>query len=150
MLVSGQRLGFNPKDHDQTFFGLPDEVSDVSGVRPDADIGSINAPTSATFSPWRIYPKPPPPHWHWKDKNLVSHDPSEDEEFIYEECEVPGSDNWDFEIDERGVFQVYQDTKGELEILTPFLFFSGLIETTKTPNASLVSKSPPYVNISWT
>ena len=26
MLVSGQRLGFNPKDHDGHFFGLPDGI----------------------------------------------------------------------------------------------------------------------------
>lgn len=122
MLVSGQQLGFNPKDHDETFLGLPDEVSDVAGVRPDVDVGSINAPPSRSFTPWRIYPKPPPPHWHWKDLNLVQHDPSDDEEFIFENCKIPGPDNSDFEIDERGVFQVYENRESEQKSLDPFSF----------------------------
>lgn len=115
MLVSGQRLGFNPKDHDESFHGLPDDVSDVSGVRPDVDVGTIKFPTSSNLDPWRIYPKPPPPHWHWKDRNLVSHDSWDEEEFIFENCKIPGADNWNFEIDEKGVFQVYEDIQSEIE-----------------------------------
>ena len=111
MLVSGQRLGFNPKDHDGHFFGLPDGISDVSGVRPNADIGGINAPTSSPLDPWRIYPKPPPPHWHWKGRDTVipsnSGEVSEDEE-SEPPLDIPGTHEWDFAIDEKGVFQVFK------------------------------------------
>ena len=148
MLVSGQRLGFNPKDHDGHFFGLPDGISDVSGVRPNADIGGINAPTSSPLDPWRIYPKPPPPHWHWKDRNLVAHDSADDEEFVFEECKVPGPDGWNFEIDEKGVFQVYDETDSKLlrSICHLLQAFIGSVQILST---SLVSKSQLSVNTSW-
>ncbi|GJE88462.1 AMP deaminase [Phanerochaete sordida] len=111
MTVSGQMLGFNPKDHDGHFAGLDSRVVDVSGVRPDVDIPSTEPPPSP-FKPWRIYPRPPPPHWHWADHvGVVHHKPDEveDEQFAFESCEIPGPDEkgWDFEIDERGVYQVY-------------------------------------------
>ncbi|CAL1713003.1 unnamed protein product [Somion occarium] len=109
MLVSGQRLGFNPKDHDGLFNGLPDDVSDVSGIRPDVDPVSFKEPLISPFASWRTYPKPPPPHWHWKDRNIVSQDSSEEEEFVFEECKIPGAHKWDFEIDEKGIFQVYEE-----------------------------------------
>lgn len=115
MTVSGQMLGFNPKDHDGHFTGLDPHVADVTGVRPDVDFATAVEQTSP-FNPWKIYPKPPPPHWHWADKGAVPHKPTdpEDEEFIFENCEIPGPDTWGFEIDERGVFQVYSAVEGEL------------------------------------
>lgn len=115
MTVSGQMLGFNPKDHDGHFTGLDPHVADVTGVRPDVDFATAAEQTSP-FNPWKIYPKPPPPHWHWADKGAVPHKPAdpEDEEFIFENCEIPGPDAWGFEIDERGVFQVYSAVEGEL------------------------------------
>ncbi|KZT73977.1 AMP deaminase [Daedalea quercina L-15889] len=111
MLRSGQKLGFNPKDHDGVFTGLPDELSGVSGVRPDVNYDAY-APPEAEFTKWQIYPKPPPPHWHWKGPHAPvpsrSGYDSEDEEFEFEQCEVPGPDNWRFELDEKGVYQVYK------------------------------------------
>ncbi|OCH92633.1 AMP deaminase [Obba rivulosa] len=117
-LRSGQRLGFNPKDHDDLFHGIPDEISDVSGVRPDANHVSYPAPESP-LKAWKIYPRPPPPHWHWKGKDAVMHhsgtEEDEDEEFIFENCEIPGPDphGWHFAIDEKGVYQVYQNEQDQ-------------------------------------
>ncbi|KAI0074054.1 AMP deaminase [Panus rudis PR-1116 ss-1] len=107
MLVSGQRLGFNPKDHDGTFNGLPDDVSDVAGVKPTVDPHAIPE-VKSNFAPWRIYPKPPPPRWHFQEKRIMDLE-DEEEEFIFENCEIPGKDDFDFAIDEKGVYQVYKD-----------------------------------------
>ncbi|PCH40282.1 AMP deaminase [Wolfiporia cocos MD-104 SS10] len=111
MLRSGQRLGFNPKDHDGMFTGLDEDIAGVSGVRPDADYAN-RVPPKSPFSKWRIYPKPPPPHWHWKGNNTVvpshsGHDDSYEEQFEFQNCEIPAPDSYRFELDEKGVFQVY-------------------------------------------
>ncbi|KAJ3492322.1 hypothetical protein NLI96_g88 [Meripilus lineatus] len=112
-LVSGQRLGFNPKDYDGLFTGLRDEASDVGGVRPDAPKSLVDGhPIESSFTPWRIYPRPPPPHWHWTDHSIAgpSHSTTPgDEEFVFGDCVIPGEDSWGFEIDEKGVYQVYEN-----------------------------------------
>ena len=79
MAVSGHMLGFNPKDHDGHFTGLDPAVQDVSGVRPDVDLHGVSDPVER-FPAWKIYPKPPPPHWHWQDKEVVPHKPKEEDE----------------------------------------------------------------------
>ena len=117
MQVSLQRLGDNPRDHDGHFHGLDSKITDVSGVRPDADISAYTSPDSevklprSPFKPWRIYPRPPPPHWHWTDDTEPVHGDETEagkEEFVFEKCEIPRSHNgWDFELDETGVYQVY-------------------------------------------
>ena len=91
MTIAGHMLGFNPKDHDGFFSGLPDDISDVNGVRVDAEyhpppplqnpISPSNMlsqgsgsqshalhpeATESPFEHWQIYPKPPPPHWHFR------------------------------------------------------------------------------------
>ncbi len=113
MTISGQMLGFNPKDHDGHFSGLDSHISDVGGARPDVDPSSVPNPESP-FEPWKIYPKPPPPHWHWSD--TAQHIPQKadhvTEEFDFDACEIPGPDTRDFQIDERGVYQVYDDLAG--------------------------------------
>ncbi|KAI0352586.1 AMP deaminase [Trametes cingulata] len=111
MRVSGQKLGFNPRDHDGLFTGLDEEISTVSGVRPDVDWRKYPTPKSP-FNKWKIYPRPPPPHWHWKGKQTVVpsnsvHDASAEEEFDFDKCDIPGPHEYDFSIDERGVYQVY-------------------------------------------
>ncbi|KAI0689543.1 hypothetical protein BC835DRAFT_1368440 [Cytidiella melzeri] len=110
MTVSGQMLGFNPKDHDGHFSGLDSHIADVAGTRPDVDPASVPTPESP-FEPWRIYPKPPPPHWHWSDTAAVPHKAEEktEEEFDFESCNIPGSDSRAFQIDERGVYQIYDN-----------------------------------------
>ena len=133
-LVSGQRLGFNPKDHDGSFMGLPDETSDVTGVRPDA-YQPLSDSIESQHAPWRIYPRPPPPHWHWTDHNGAgpshANTPGE-EEFVFEECEIPGEDSWGFEIDEKGVYQIYRDVNGKRSLLV-FFFKCILIMEVQNP-----------------
>lgn len=113
MTVSGQMLGFNPKDHDDHFTGLDSHLADVSGARPDVDPASVPTPESP-FKAWNIYPKPPPPHWHRTEEAAIPHNPAEhvEEEFSFDKCEIPGPDTKDFEIDERGVYQIYDDIAG--------------------------------------
>ena len=116
MSRSGQKLGFNPRDHDGVFSSLDEDVAGVCGVQPDADY-TARPPTKSPFRKWRIYPRPPPPHWHWKGKGTVvpsneGYETMEEEEFEFNKCEIPGAGELDFAIDEKGVFQVYSSTKG--------------------------------------
>jgi AMP deaminase len=120
MLKSRQRLSDDPRHHDDHFLGLDDEHSDVSGVRPDTNFAE-NRPPTHSFTPWKIFPRPPPPHWHWADKEKVvsgdgTHRAPKDE-FRFEECEIPGPHPWTYELDERGVYQVYNDVQGSRSIL---------------------------------
>lgn len=98
---------------------------------------------------WKIYPPPPPPVWvedpfqrpvtsqgnessgaaTWgtssgelrprteKEGRKPGHDIGED--FVFGECEIPGEDEMEFKLDEQGVYQVYENKKGES--LFPFL-----------------------------
>lgn len=115
MIRSRQRLGDNPKDHDGHFPGLDDGIADVSGVRPDSDFKSNNPPPSP-FKPWRVYPPPPPPHWHWTDKEKVvsaeGNSARTDGDFVFEDCAIPERHSWEFDIDDKGVFQVYENIQG--------------------------------------
>jgi AMP deaminase len=109
MLKSRQRLGDDPRDHDGSFQGIDDKLADVTGVRPDADY-STNSPPASSFTPWRIYPKPPPPHWHYKDDERVSRSDGHGgtEEFSFSECHIPNTHPYVYAIDDKGVFQVYE------------------------------------------
>ncbi|KAI5119039.1 hypothetical protein M0805_005905 [Coniferiporia weirii] len=116
MRLSHQRLGDNPRDHDGAFSGLDEGLQDVVGVRADAEYNSRAKPKSQ-FKPWRIYPKPPPPHWHWKNEkpappNSLATGPDE-EVFEFSECEIPEGYDLEFGLDDEGVYQVYEKTKGE-------------------------------------
>ena len=121
MAISLQRLGDNPRDYDGTFTGLEDSMADVSGIRPDADLlQSHQAPGIEQLKPWRIYPKPPPPHWHWTAKQeavsstIIPNADDHNEEFNFAACDIPGSHQWDFELDSKGVFQVYHNIEGRV------------------------------------
>lgn len=108
MLKSRQRLGDDPRDYDGEFEGIDEEHADVCGQRPDVDVVSNKPPAQEPFKPWKIYPKPPPPFWHWKSKEVLSHDDENSGDgFCFEDCEVPGPHPWNFMIDDKGVFQVY-------------------------------------------
>lgn len=116
MVQSHQRLGDNPRDHDGQFPGLDEGLADVNSARPDADFRK-NRPAPSPFEPWKIYPEPPPPHWHWMDKDtMVSSDGNSARnggEFKFEDCSIQGPHPWGFEIDDKGVFQVYEDVEGK-------------------------------------
>ncbi|KAF8644681.1 hypothetical protein AX16_008341 [Volvariella volvacea WC 439] len=126
-------------------------VSD-GGISPLASVPDVKAAVKAgeeqekkaRCQPWKIYPKPPPPHWHYVDKEtVVSHEEFQQghvhrdpngghkkewegggrDEFRFEALEIPGVDEgWSFEIDDKGVYQVYapQSQAAEQEAqLTP-------------------------------
>ncbi|KAI0821957.1 AMP deaminase [Trametes gibbosa] len=116
MRVSGQMLGFNPRDHDSSFTGLDDDIAAVSGVHPEADWES-RPPPKSPFKSWRIYPRPPPPHWHWKSEETVVPAHVEyvhtEEEFDFNACEIPESHHLDFSLDERGVYQICDPTSDQ-------------------------------------
>ncbi|KAG2070339.1 hypothetical protein BDR04DRAFT_934379, partial [Suillus decipiens] len=78
-----QRLGDNPRDHD---------------------------------GPWVIYPQPPPPHWQFSAKEtVISADGrvTPDDQFDFSQCQIPGDHEWEFEIDDKGVYQVYTNADAE-------------------------------------
>ena len=115
-----QRLGDNPRDHDGVFHGAAEGLADVSTVKPDADL-SLATSTESPYKPWVIYPKPPPPHWHFTAKEtIISADSrvTPDDEFDFSQCHIPGSHEWDFEIDDKGVYQVYTNASGNFVSLS--------------------------------
>ncbi|KAF8606843.1 AMP deaminase [Ceratobasidium sp. AG-I] len=113
MSASLQTLGDDPRDHDGVFIKPPPADSNL---RP-SDPGATPRPAtidSPQFEPWKIYPPPPPPHWKFKAHNTkapeVTHAPEDgDVPFKFSECEIPAAGPWEWEMDEKGVFQVYQD-----------------------------------------
>lgn len=115
MFKSKQRLGDNPKDFDGKFQGLDDERADVSGVRPDSDY-SKNRPPEQPAATWKLYPRPPRPHWHLTDDDTLTssggHHTAKRSSFHFEDCDIPGPHPWRFEIDEKGVYQIYDSPKG--------------------------------------
>ncbi|KAF8685444.1 hypothetical protein RHS04_00662 [Rhizoctonia solani] len=99
MSVSLQRLGDDPRHYDGD--------SSTGALREDPD----NKPPR--FKPWNIYPPPPPPHWKFRAHNTsapeISHSHDGDIPFEFSNCEIPVQMPWEWEVDERGVFQVYED-----------------------------------------
>jgi AMP deaminase len=105
--ISCQRLGDNPKDHDGVFAGFKNDAGEVAGIKPDAPLDSLCPLSEDRFSPWNIYPRPPPPRWHHNTPSFSAED--NDETFDFLKCQIPKSDSWYFKMDEKGVFQVYSD-----------------------------------------
>ncbi|OJA07507.1 hypothetical protein AZE42_09220 [Rhizopogon vesiculosus] len=109
-----QRLGDNPRDHDGVFHGVTEGLADVSGVKPDANL-SLAASTESLHGPWTIYPKPPPPHWRFTAKETIisaGGRVTPEDQFNLSQCEIPGNHEWEFEIDDKGVYQVYSSVNG--------------------------------------
>ena len=112
MFKSRQRLGDDPRDDDGEFEGLPEEHVEVCGRRPDVDDATGRSRVESPFAPWKIYPKPPSPTWHQKNKEVLKHNVSDEESFEFEACEIPESHPWTFEIDDKGVYQVFKSYDG--------------------------------------
>jgi AMP deaminase len=112
MTVSNQRLGDNPRDHDGVFHGIAEGFSDVMGVRPEAT-GSCE-PVEEQLKPWHIHPRPPPPHWHWTADQAaaISGRTSPSDVVDFTQFGIPGAHEWEFEIDDQGIYQVYDDVRG--------------------------------------
>lgn len=130
MACSLQRLGDNPRDYDGAFKGFAEDIGGVSGVRPDAyatlrkNTGTSGQhpslqPAPQQFAKWDIYPRPPPPHWHWTAKphpeqggpiddqpQLVSEE-GDGDGFDFGHFEIPGAHEWHYHLDSKGVFQIY-------------------------------------------
>ncbi|KAG8905482.1 AMP deaminase [Tulasnella sp. 403] len=121
MKASLQRLGDNPKDYDGTFKGFTEDICGVSGVKKDTDLKDVHPAEECTHEPWEVYPHPPPPHWHWMpDSGPAPLDPegkklpyAHGDDFDGAHMKTPGAHPWGFEVDERGVFQVYEDVQAE-------------------------------------
>ncbi|CAE7109555.1 unnamed protein product [Rhizoctonia solani] len=98
MSVSLQELGDDPRHYDGEAAG---------GATPE---GSSSNPR---FKPWKIYPPPPPPHWRLKPHNAsapeITHTQDGDVPFDFSSCEIPNGMPWEWKIDEKGIFQVYED-----------------------------------------
>ncbi|KAH6911503.1 AMP deaminase [Coprinopsis sp. MPI-PUGE-AT-0042] len=115
MFKSRQRLGDDPRDHDGVLDDYSEDHADVFGVRPDAAPRGLDASTGSTTAgeKWKIYPKPPPPHWHWRQDQVISADGAKHipgDSFKFEECHIPGViEGMDFKLDTKGVFQVHRD-----------------------------------------
>ncbi|KIJ64424.1 hypothetical protein HYDPIDRAFT_89984 [Hydnomerulius pinastri MD-312] len=111
-----QRLGDNPRDHDGHFNGIAEGFADVSGVTPNANFAKVKV-TESPYQPWCIYPKPPPPHWHFTAKqNVVTSDGGvtpQDDEFDFSKCQIPGPQSWNFALDDKGVYQVYSTAEDQ-------------------------------------
>ena len=107
--ISNQRLGDNPRDHDDVFHGIPEGISDVMGVRPEATTSACES-TEEQFKPWHIYPRPPPPHWHWTADQAVSFGTASPRDvFDFSHFDIPGAHEWEFEVDDKGIYQVYDN-----------------------------------------
>lgn len=160
MLKSRQRIGDDPRDYDGDFQPPTDEHAGVCGIRPDVAIDAAKSQSQENrFERWNIYPKPPPPHWHWKDSEtvVVSTDGTKrrpgHNEFNFDDCTIPTEHpGWSFAIDVKGVFQVYDDTEGTLQMVdvvslccTNLIFISKI--KTKIRNQHLIFLT--FENISW-
>ncbi|KAH0831958.1 AMP deaminase [Lanmaoa asiatica] len=111
-----QRLGDNPRDHDGHFNGIVEGFAGVDGVQPNVDFAKARV-AGSPYKAWKIYPKPPPPHWHFIAKHDVpaadGHLTAETEEFDFSNCQIPQSHPWAFRIDDKGVYQVYSTAADE-------------------------------------
>lgn len=110
-----QRLGDNPRDHDGHFNGIAEGFAGVACVRPDVDFAKARVAESS-YKAWKIYPKPPPPHWHFTpEQDVPAADDqvtTENEEFELSNCQIPESHSWEFRIDDKGVYQVHSTAGG--------------------------------------
>lgn len=136
MRLSNQRLGDNPRDHDGAHVPTGD-MCDVSGLRadvPDSAWG-VDRPSGSTSNAkengevdsqpkWKMHPPAPPPHWHPNNflpnavRPAIKHEYESErryvggnEEFDFNSIEIPGVDEeWEYALDDRGVFQIYDST----------------------------------------
>lgn len=71
------------------------------------------------FQPWKVYPRPPKPHWESRDPYAAASTSSEsvrpaENRFDFTECDIPGAHYYRYAIDSQGVYQVYEnDQVGE-------------------------------------
>ena len=139
--------------------GYPPVMTDPAvAAKQTASIPGLNA-KDRQFKPWRIYPKPPPPFWHWKDAHTVGAlGTSADEEFVFTSLEIPGEAEGEgtglmFEIDPKGVFQVYR--RGAVSESEPKSGLRGVSGThwsvgqNRTPVFQVPSPKEYFMDLDW-
>lgn len=111
MRLSRQRLGDDPRHYDGTLCDLDEEQKGVEGIQPDKNFTVPSASSNREFNKWRIFPKPPPPHWKWTGKQptppLTAELDYREEYFDFSKCEIPDEGEHEFKLDDKGVYQVY-------------------------------------------
>ena len=149
MTVSSQRLSDNPRDHDGIFHGIPEGMSDVMGVRPEA--ASKYVPPEEQFDPWHIYPRPRPPHWHWTgDKELVPSGTAHPcDVFDISRVDIPGAHEWEFEIDDKGIYQLYHDVSGKPVLSNIVFLLSRLLAKDKQPIFDIPSIREYFIDLDF-
>jgi hypothetical protein len=108
-----QRLEDDPRNYDGRFVScdLPPSSGSTQGVRP-------------RYPSWQIYPAPPRPHWEYRDPFTLDQNPAVNvkEEFEFSKCDIPGQHEFEFEMNQEGVFQVFgRDDGGKLALHLEFL-----------------------------
>ncbi|KAF9362769.1 AMP deaminase [Mortierella sp. NVP85] len=110
---------------------------------------------------WEIYPPPPPPSWPISEKKgRVSDGPdSIGSDFIREEVDIPGPCDYVFEMDDTGVYQVYenQDALAKkqpiVQVPTPKEYFVDLDFVLSVisdgPTKSFAFKRLKYLESKW-
>lgn len=158
MRLSRQRLEDDPRSYDGEFWCDDVDPSSSSATPPSQGADGSNdhiRRAEAPFPPWKIYPEPPRPHWEpapssahslpdsaWKVSEGEDK-PQKKNEFVFGECELPGrvetgsGRGWDFEMDERGVYQVYDPTASSSTSTPPSTTTTG---TTSPPSTSSYRK----------
>ncbi|KAI0037989.1 hypothetical protein FA95DRAFT_1600224, partial [Auriscalpium vulgare] len=99
MVVSHQRLGDNPKDHDGTFHGFASCVADRMGVRCQVAVtdDSFSPPEKDTPAPRKIYQRPRrngTGRSRRRPSRTRTAAPSESDGFDFAACEIPGAHAW--------------------------------------------------------
>ncbi|KAF9242614.1 AMP deaminase [Melanogaster broomeanus] len=107
-----QRLGDNPRDHDGQFNGIAEGYADVSGVKPNVGFADASYVPDSPYQPWNIYPGLHlrtgtfPPKKMCLPLTVMSLQTMRS--LIFQSVEIPGPHAWEFEIDDKGVYQVYR------------------------------------------
>ena len=174
MKRSLQWLGDNPRDRDAEFAGIDDSIKDVPCIRADAPRPSYphTVPAAKNYfkdgnGPWNIYPPPPPPHWHLVPSNEMNTGQAEahpnpatkrshisgNEGFDFSQCEIPTvaireMANWDFAVDEKGVYQVYESSHCTYASCSPLNRY--LINSLQQARRHHFSIFHQFGSISWT
>lgn len=111
MSVSRQRLEDNPLNYDGTFNPARDSTSTSTSLdlAPE-ELQSANQVPK--FNKWEIYPPPIPPHWNVGDGDPFAPsrkhpEPYQPPDFKMSECSIPEAHSFTYQMDTKGVFQVY-------------------------------------------
>ncbi|KAF9175632.1 AMP deaminase [Mortierella sp. AD011] len=110
---------------------------------------------------WIIYPPPPPPLWGTADHrgHIIDGTGSVGKDFVLEDVPIPGACDYCFELDDRGIFNVYE-TKEDLACKKPIVDVPGpkeyfqdlefiLSVTSDGPTKSFAYRRLNYLESKW-